>query len=313
MGAFVVFECDGEKKRVECGQLLAIGRGSTNDIVLREDKVSRNHAFIRCLGSGKYYVMDAGSANGTVVNGRRIVFPRALGTLDEVRVGSRTLTFFLEDEEQAHADELGIDTESTMVTMDSVVEEIAILVVDIRGYTALSEAVPVHFLGTVLGRWFRAANDIVEANGGVVDKFIGDAVMACWAMGGESKKNVIRSVLSAGLEMNRALQEVNAEFSGLPWPMQIGMGINAGQAVMGTMGATSKRDYTAIGDSVNLAFRLESESKTLSKDVVIASDCCEFLSSEIKATYHAKVTVKGSERVFDVCAFTFDELDKLLA
>ena len=170
----IVRHADGVTE-IECGQLLTLGRSKANDMPLRDTKISRQHALIRLLGDGKYYLMDMGSINGTSVNGERVLVPRVLSDGDEITMGDCVLSFM--QPEGAEVDETDDDLQEdapTMVSVGDVVQELTVLVADIRNYTRMSERIPVMQLSTVLSRWFGKANEIVESNGGVVDKFLGD-------------------------------------------------------------------------------------------------------------------------------------------
>jgi len=302
----------GEKEReYPCDALATIGRQEANDIVLADDpKASRNHAIVRCLGDGRYYVMDVGSANGTFVNGKRVFVPCALADGDEISIGSHVVTVRHEpDETETAAGRTEGDTEQTLLTLGRSVQTLTVLVADIRDYTPLSEQLSPDLLAAVLGRWFRAASEAVEMNAGTVDKFIGDALMARWLSSEQDTHRVVVAALKTAHELSAALQALNQEASDIPQPLRIGIGINTGQAVLANVGARGNRDYTALGDSVNVAFRLETATKTLKKDVAIGPDSYAHLPREAWENSLEQVTVKGKTDPLAVCALSFDELD----
>ncbi|OGV63354.1 MAG: hypothetical protein A3K18_04510 [Lentisphaerae bacterium RIFOXYA12_64_32] len=293
-----------------CGAMLTIGRSRTNDVLLHDSKVSRTHALIRCLGDGNYYLTDAGSANGTFVNDARIVVPRALVNADRIRVGDHIMEFMTDQEapvEESDEEETG-ETKSTLLTFGSVVHRITVLVSDIRGYTLMSEKMPVHRLADMLGRWFGSCSEIVARHGGVVDKFIGDAVMVRWLSDAADNDETVLLALRTAHAMNLASQQFNAEFPDLPGLFRIGVGINTGQAVVGSLGSVHGRDYTAVGDAVNLAFRLESSTKELRTDVVLGPDSYKRLPKAVWEQNLRSIAVKGKEKPVTVCTFSFDHL-----
>lgn len=106
--------------------------------------------------------------------------------------------------------------------------------------------------------------------------------------------------------------DLNRERPDLPLPLRIGVGINSGQALLGNMGGNIHRDYTAIGDTVNVTFRLEAETRNLGKDVVIGPECHKAVPADTCRKHLRQVTVKGKTAPIDVCAFTFAELAELV-
>ena len=202
-------------------------------------------------------------------------------------------------------------THPTMFTVGGAIHHVTILVTDIRGYTSMSEKIGADLLAQVLSRWCRAASEIVGNNGGVVDKFIGDAIMVRWTDDGQLDVSPVVAALRTAHELNTEVGRIGAEFPDLPHKLKIGVGINTGQAVLGNVGGSNK-DYTALGDSVNLAFRFESASKTLGKDVVIGPKSYEQLPEEIYESHIESVEVKGKEKPISVCALTYDDLAAIL-
>lgn len=311
MPATVHLTLDGNDVEFPCDQILTIGRSKANDVTLSDPKVSRNHAIVRRLGDGNYYVMDMGSANGTTVNNKRVLVPCALSNFDLIKIGNHQLTFRQEDETSPGSDEEDEFTHPTMFTVGGAIHHVTILVTDIRGYTPMSEKIGADLLAQVLSRWCRAASEIVGNNGGVVDKFIGDAIMVRWADDGQIDVTPVVAALRTAHELNVEVGTIGAEFPDLPDGLKIGVGINTGQAVLGNVGGSNK-DYTALGDSVNLAFRFEKASKTLGKDVVIGPKSCEQLPAEICEPHMESVEVKGKDKPITVCALTYGELAAII-
>jgi adenylate cyclase len=155
---------------------------------------------------------------------------------------------------------------------------------DIRGFTEKSENFTHVFGGEAPGRIVRWLNayftrmvECVVETGGVVDKFIGDAVMAHWGTAytaGSPEKDAFNCV-KAALRMRRALLEMNkdrkADDAANP-PIRIGCGINTGMVIAGQIGSDERMEYTVIGDPVNLASRTEALNKPLGTDILITED-----------------------------------------
>lgn len=301
---------DGKDLEYVCEHILTIGRSKTNDIPVVDPKVSRSHALVRRLGDGNYYLMDMGSANGTSLNSKRVLVPTALTDGDKLTIGAHEFIYRYEADDDLDDPDGAEHTHPTMVTMGGAIHQITVLVTDVRGYTSMSEKLPVDILARVMSSWFRVASEIVARNDGVVDKFIGDAIMVRWTDEPKDSISTVLSALKTAVEFNKELDGINAQFPDLPAPLKIGIGINSGQAVLGNVGGSS-RDYTALGDSVNLAFRFESASKELGKDVVIGPTSCEQVKEELVKSNLQSIKVKGKEDPIQVCALTFDQIGDL--
>lgn len=315
MVAKLFFKRGDETKEIPCAPLLTIGRVPPNDIVVHHPKVSRNHAIIRMLQPGEYYLIDIGSTNGTLLNDKRIVMPTLLSNGDVIAIEDCTLTFHAQ--EASCEEEDGDGATMAQMTITSVVDmtsEITILVCDIRNYTDISEKLPTKDLAQMMAKWFKLATQVIEEHAGTIDKFIGDAIMVRWTI--NYKKNVKDSVVNAlkvAKELNEVSAQINEMSTGLPRPFRIGVGINTGPAALGSMGGGAYREYTALGDAVNMAFRFESESKNLGKDVVVGIDSCMHLPKPLWENALTAVTVKGKTEPVSVWPVTFAELERALA
>jgi adenylate cyclase len=166
---------------------------------------------------------------------------------------------------------------------------------DIRGFTPISEKYKGNPAGLtkLINRFLTKMTDVIISNGGTIDKFMGDCIMAFWNAPIENKKHREMAVKSA-IEMTKALHNLNMHLSteGLP-QINIGIGINTGDALVGNMGSEQRFDYSVIGDSVNLASRLESSSKTLGKTIVIGEDTRHTIETNYPFEYIDSITVKG--------------------
>ncbi len=166
---------------------------------------------------------------------------------------------------------------------------------DIRGFTPISEKYKGNPAGLtkLINRFLTRMTDVIIANGGTIDKFMGDCIMAFWNAPIENRKHRELAIKSA-LEMTVALKELNMKLvaEGLP-QINIGIGINTGDALVGNMGSEQRFDYSVIGDAVNLASRLESSSKTLGKTIVIGEDTRHTIETSYPFDYIDSITVKG--------------------
>jgi class 3 adenylate cyclase/HAMP domain-containing protein len=147
---------------------------------------------------------------------------------------------------------------------------LAILFSDIRGFTTISEKMkdPADLVDS-LNRYFFGQVDIIYNRNGIVDKYIGDAIMAFWGAPAKHGDDALQSVLS-GLDMIDALEKFNETQRRLGKPeFRIGVGINYGEVTVGNIGSERKMDYTVIGDNVNLASRMEGLTKTYHAELLI--------------------------------------------
>ena len=135
--------------------------------------------------------------------------------------------------------------------------------------------------------------DVIIKNGGTIDKFMGDCIMAFWNAPIANPKHRQMAIKSA-IEMQKELVKLNKKLKaeGLP-EINIGIGINSGEALVGNMGSEQRFDYSVIGDAVNLASRLESSSKTLGKTLVIGESTRNTIENNFKFKYIDSITVKG--------------------
>ncbi|MCL2126808.1 MAG: HAMP domain-containing protein [Treponema sp.] len=180
---------------------------------------------------------------------------------------------------------------------------LSILFSDIRSFTTISEGMAPDDLVNSLNRYFSGQVDIIYNRKGVVDKYIGDAIMAFWGAPEKHDDDALQSVL-AGLDMMDAVTVFNANQHKLGKPeFYIGVGINFGEVTVGNIGSERKMDYTVIGDAVNLASRMEGLTKTYRSGILIS----EFVYTELQkkpaagapALYYRlldTVAVKGKTR-----------------
>ena len=184
---------------------------------------------------------------------------------------------------------------------------------DLRGFTSLSEKYKDNpqELTAILNRYMTKMLNIVTSNEGTVDKLIGDAVMAFWNAPLDVAEQEQKAVKTA-IQMENELKYLNNELKREKLPqLAIGIGINTGDVVVGNMGSDTRFDYTVIGDAVNLAARLEGQSKTYGVLVVFGQETRDaFPNSEInKCVPIDKIKVKGKKEPIDI--YTYDENPKV--
>jgi adenylate cyclase len=272
------------------------------DIVLSDRLISRNHAMVRCLSDNDYYIIDSGSANGSYVNGKRINKPTLLKNNDQITIGPITLIFQQQNKHPCSSSVLPYNCENTLSSATVHIEQIAILVADIRDFTRLSESVPIHTLSKLMSEWFYHVSASVDAHNGTLEKFIGDCVYARWDVVGPVG-NVVHNVLRAALHIHRITDALNKNFPELPQLLRIGAGVNIGNAAVGV-----GQDNTALGDAVNTTFRLENASKALKCDVVVGHDAYIELPHTLWKGRERVIVVKGKRDPLRVCTLNFSEI-----
>ena len=167
------------------------------------------------------------------------------------------------------------------------------LFTDVRGFTNLSEKLEPEQVTEIMNRVLTEQVTCIQAHGGMVDKFIGDACMAIFNAPLDLDGHEQRAVACAQ-DMCTAMRMLQKE---LPEPIAIGIGINTGSAIIGNMGSDSRFDYSAIGDAVNTAARLESATKEAGVDILIG----ERTASKIPEAYlHDTIKVKGKAKALKV-------------
>jgi adenylate cyclase len=176
----------------------------------------------------------------------------------------------------------------------SVSREITVLFSDIRGFTTLSESRTPEEVVNLLNRYFDLQVAAIFAEGGTLDKFIGDAIMAFWNAPIEAPDHAVRAVRAA-LGMSRALEGFRKELGDFGAEFDIGIGIHTGPAVVGFLGASQRLDYTAIGDTVNLSSRIEGQTKGVARILISEATMCA-CGNVFDYIDHGEVTVKGRSR-----------------
>ena len=172
------------------------------------------------------------------------------------------------------------------------------LFTDVRGFTSMSESLEPEDVTYIMNKALTAQQSAVQKHGGMVDKYIGDAMMAIFNAPIDQDFHENKAI-DCAVDIQRNMESLNVELAdrGIP-PVAIGIGINTGYAVVGNMGSESRFDYTAIGDAVNIGARLESGTKEAGVDVLIG------YNTAIKSDYELRLLeplhVKGKEKPLDV-------------
>ncbi len=179
------------------------------------------------------------------------------------------------------------------LSLGGVMEKASILFSDIRSFTNLSEELGAAGVVDMLNEYFSFMEDILKGNGGVIDKYIGDAIMALFGVPAKLGKDADRAV-KAALDMLAALEVLNKDRGARGQKaIAIGVGISTGEVIAGNIGSPTRMNYTVIGDTVNLASRIESLTKQYGAELLICGETMAALSEPVLARKVDLVRVKG--------------------
>jgi len=179
--------------------------------------------------------------------------------------------------------------------------EAAIWFTDLRGFTRLSETVPIEDVLTILNAWFEIVGEVVDAHGGEVLKFIGDAVLAIFPTSADrDRSGACRDALAAAQSFCRRVDSLNEarEVAGEA-PLAFGLALHVGEVAYGNVGARRRLDFTVIGPAVNQASRLQELSKDLGHRVLISRSCAQEVDMRLVDLGHHPVRdIEQPQRVF---------------
>jgi adenylate cyclase len=178
--------------------------------------------------------------------------------------------------------------------------EVTILFADIRGFTSMSEKISAEEVSMILNEYFSALEPIITKYNGVINKFIGDAVMAIFGEPVQDKNHVANAVRCAN-EMLKEVARLREKWieEGKP-KIEIGIGINTGEAFVGNIGSEKRLEYTVIGDVVNLASRIESYNKVYRTNFLISATTYEKVRNFVDVIKISDVSIRGKEKKLDI-------------
>ncbi|MBR6127430.1 adenylate/guanylate cyclase domain-containing protein, partial [bacterium] len=175
-----------------------------------------------------------------------------------------------------------------------------ILFSDIRGFTSMSEKLSAEEVTSILNEYFSEMEPIVRKYNGIINKFIGDAIMAIFGEPIQDENHPANAV-KCGFEMLKKVEELQQKWEKEGKPkIEIGIGINTGEAFVGNIGSENRMEYTVIGDTVNLASRLESYNKTFNSKMLISTETYNASKDIIEARKISDVEVRGKANKLDI-------------
>jgi len=185
------------------------------------------------------------------------------------------------------ADKLAENPESIA---DRVKQEVTMVFVDIRGFTSLSERLDAEHVVILLNKYFTSVTEAIFKYNGTVDKFIGDSVMAMFNAPLYQDDHADRAVKS-GLEIIKSLEKLNESLKKENLRLDVGIGINTGVAIVGNIGTEQFLDYTAIGDTVNIASRLQGKAGKM--EIMISDATLKKLKNKFNVKHVGSLELKG--------------------
>jgi class 3 adenylate cyclase len=239
------------------------GRATVNEVRLSAPGASRRHAHIHAQQSDnhvEYWLADLGSTNGTLLNGKRVTIPCRLKSGDGIRIVDEEFVFKMEFNAFAPGDETEVPP--TVVVRAS--RQCWFLMVDIKRYTSLATQLDTDVLAQKVGTWLRQCRDIIEASGGVIDKFLGDAIFAYWIHG----DGTAAAVANATRELGRLQEARDPDFR---------LVVHHGLASI-TGGAGGADNLS--GSDVIYVFRMEKVCSKLGDDSIVSGAAVAALPPE---------------------------------
>ena len=274
-----------DTSRVPVTGSCSIGRAPTNQLVLADEKVSRKHAIVHRQGEHEYWLVDLGSSNGSYLDGRRVSQPVVLRDGSVVRIGSSTLRF---RQLAVPADAGGEPHWSEGTVHDIRIAACWLLLADIEGSTEWSRSVPPDQLPIVTGRWFSACKQSIEANSGVINKYLGDGFFAYWV---DVHETTTRLVAALG-ELKRLQAAAQPRFRVV---------LHHGDVSMG--GAASMGEESLSGPEVNFVFRMEKLAGSLKHSNMLSEAAHTRLADRLTGTPAGRHPLSGFEGEFGFLTF----------
>ena len=216
----------------------SIGRATLNTLVVDSAKVSRLHAVVHSERPGVFWLVDLGSSNGSFLNKRRIHEPTRLRDCDQITIGGNTFIF-----RQSRDPSDRPRSTAPVLTLQEEIEEVPcwLLVADIKNFTPLTRELLSQKLAVLVSSWLAGCKDIIERHGGIVNKYLGDGILAYWPDEESTAKKVVAMIAAL-----KHAQTQGPEFRFI---------IHFGSVAIG--GVSGIREETIMGSEVNLVFRLE--------------------------------------------------------
>ena len=279
------------------GESLRIGRSKSNALVLPDSKVSRFHAIISGSSAG-VVISDLASTNGTMLNNKRLSAPVDLANGDSIHIGGYSISVAL----KATHDDQPSDSARTVLSQ-MLPFEISVMLVDVCGYTTMAQVLPEEDVAEMLRAWLNFSAAIVSKHQGSVDKFIGDCVMSLWRSETSEPKELAIHAAQAAIEI---VESTNNDKQFREWkhaathPWRCRSVIHSGTALLGSLGGENRANYTVLGDTVNVAFRIEHLADKFSEKLIVSEQTASLLTPEISLRSLGKFALEGRSGLIEI-------------
>jgi class 3 adenylate cyclase/predicted ATPase len=302
--ALAWLERAGDRRYVESET--RIGRGEQNNFQLNDPSISRDHALIRRV-EGDYVLSDLDSSNGSFVNDDRVYEPRRLARGDRVRLANVEFTFNIDqpvlDTTLEHLERPIATSISQFLTISGQIEPqnylegdlrvVTVLFLDLCGFTALSERMSPEQITLVVNQCFQHLTETATHFGGFVDKYIGDAMMVLFGAPRAHADDAERGVRAA-IGMQERLATFSRRLkqrSGIELQMRVG--INTGEVLAGAVGSGQFSAFTVMGDTVNLASRLEEHARV--GHILVSESTYQLTSRAVRYSASTPTSIRGKQ------------------
>ena len=218
-----------------------------------------------------------------------------------VAQGPMTVRRLVLDEQDAKLVDQRPRRESEVISAAGEERQLAILFADIRGFTTFSESLPPYDVVHVLNKYFHAVGEPIEQNGGYIDNYMGDGLMALFGLQDDDRGSPVLRALQAAIGMLAAVDQLKPYLCAVfEQSFDIGIGIHYGCAVVGSVGAIGRERVTAIGDAVNLASRIESANKLFGTRLLVSEDAYAQVTAQAKVAATHQATLPGKTGTYQL-------------
>lgn len=289
-----------------CGAIFTVGRDYSSDLVLEDKAVSRNHAIIRQLGSGDYFILDGGSANGSYVNGNRISVPTLLNNGDVLKFGKFQATFVSGGKPRRPYSLRDQFDEGAITLQETTTIPVTVLVAEFRDYSQFSKLLSIQQVIELMNDWVQGVEDCVQGFRGTLDRFAANSVYARWHHDIGTDHSVVRA-LHAACEIHQMTGSLREKYPRLAHVVRAGVSINNAQAII-----HPGEGNTVISDINNLALINEYNTNVFQKDIVISKSAYENLPPHFWNGREQSVQMEGKNKMLYLVGYGFDEIATML-
>lgn len=261
-----------------------LGRAPTSQVVLKDDRASRRHALVHAQEQHEYWLVDLGSSNGTLLNGRRVSQPTRLRDGDELELGSSRY-MFRQPSASAAATARTTAGDHTVVEIKSA--PCWLLVADLEGSTQMIQRLPADEAPMRTGQWLAECKQLIEECGGSINKFLGDGFFAYW----HHRETTAHQVVRAAEALHR-LQEQS--------PLPFRFVLHFGKVFLG---GASMGEESLSGREVNFAFRMEKLAAQLGEPRLLSEMAADLLAPQLATSDAGRHTLSSFEGEFGFVKF----------